>query len=381
MLTVKAHYNQARVFAEFPDQSVLDQLRTLLDCEAFADSRIAVMPDCHAGKGSVVGFTMTLNRLVVPNVIGVDIGCGVECYATGARDIDYKDFDRFLRENVPSGFSRRAEALATGYGDGCYTRVLEHRITEVCRKIALDTDTAFQSIGTLGGGNHFMELERDENGLIYFTVHTGSRHFGLKVAEHHQDKARRRAIRLGLKVTPGLESLPIDDEGAEYLEDMKTAQAYAAVNRRAIARLVLEGYFGLALDKVQHVASVHNYIDFDAGVIRKGAISARQDEDLLIPLNMRDGLVLGKGLGNPEWNFSAPHGAGRRMSRNEARRKLSVGDFEISMRDVWSSTVGKATLDEAPMAYKPARQILEAVGPAVKVEKILKPVYNFKAAE
>jgi tRNA-splicing ligase RtcB (3'-phosphate/5'-hydroxy nucleic acid ligase) len=362
-------YATCEVMIEEIDESARQQIKTFLDCPAFANARIRIMPDVHAGIGSVIGFTATLGARVIPNVVGVDIGCGIASHCLGR--LPWSDFfeplDRHIRANVPSGFDIR---------DACplwpdTESDLIDAVVKVAGETGQDEKRVLRSLGTLGGGNHFIELGKDDGKRVWLTIHTGSRNFGLRIANHHQALA-------GDKGNP-LACLEIA-ESARYCEHMRIAQRYAQLNRRIIALHILDffrehhGVEGVS----ETVESIHNYIDFDDRMIRKGAIAAHRGQRVVIPWNMRDGLVIGTGKGNHDWNFSAPHGAGRVMSRGQARKKLDVGEFEKSMNGVWSSCVGKATLDEAPMVYKDAVTIRQAIGDTVDVEMTVKPLYNFK---
>ncbi|NPV39196.1 RNA-2',3'-PO4:RNA-5'-OH ligase [Brevinematales bacterium NS] len=382
-MKLRGQFTDAEVLIRDIDDATREQIKTLVDCPAFEGQKIVIMPDCHSGKGSVIGFTMKLGDLVIPNIIGVDIGCGIELYRLDTESIDFEKFDRYIRRAIPSGFERHTRPILTGrYEEGYYTRDLEAKIEKISRKIGIDPAVAFCSLGTLGGGNHFIEIDRDEKGRYWLSLHSGSRHFGLQIASYHQKRAKQwvASHEKGWKYRE-LEYLPLSQGGEEYLEDMKVAQKYAEVNRRAMARLILEEFFSQNIDDTETIKSVHNYIDFDDGIIRKGAIRAHSGERLVIPLNMRDGVIIGRGKGRKDWNLSAPHGAGRRLSRHQAKKQLSLEEFRKTMEGVWSSTISIHTIDEAPMAYKPSKLILELLPENVEIEEVVKPVYNFKAVE
>lgn len=379
MLELRGQFASCRVFADHVEQTAIAQIYGFLNCPVFEGAQIRVMPDVHAGAGAVIGFTATLGDRVVPNVIGVDIGCGVQ--AVPVDDVsDFAAFDAHLRATVPSGFAAREAVhpnLVALYARWFARASWDAFVADVDRlaaKIGTDPAHTWRSLGTLGGGNHFVELDRDEAGRTFLVVHSGSRHFGLRVATHHQKKAIARMGKRG-----GLEWLEGDD-AAEYLADMRVAQRFAMLNRLAMLDALLGFWGGAELRPDDVVTSVHNFIG-DDGVIRKGAISAKAGEAVIIPWNMRDGLVLGVGRGNPDWNASAPHGAGRCMGRGEAKRTLRLDDFAATMRDagVWSSCVGRDTIDEAPAAYKPAGEVEAALAETVEVRARLRPVYNFKA--
>ena len=364
MIRLEGRYNSAVVYSDRAEAGALAQVRGLLDHPAFADSRIAVMPDVHVGKGSVVGMTMSMNGRVCPWVVGVDIGCGIDAYNLGAVTPAFAKLDAHIRHAIPAGFHRHAGAR--------HDLPFQEQLEELVRRIAPGKrEHILSSLGTLGGGNHFIELARGQDG-VWLVLHSGSRHLGVLVAEYHQRQAARG------KAPRGLEYL----EGAAaeaYLADMRTAQEYAVANRRLMAAAICRDYFGLEPEGLQHVASIHNYINFEDGIVRKGAVAAHAGQPLVIPLNMRDGTLLGEGLGNPDWNFSAPHGAGRVLGRGEAKRQLSLEEYERTMAGIFSTSVGRATLDEAPAAYKPMAELVDALGPAVRIRERLVPVYNFKA--
>jgi len=374
-----------KVFASDPEATAEAQIRTFLDCPAFAGCHIRIMPDVHAGAGAVIGFTSPVGPGVCPNVIGVDIGCGVLALPLTDQPIDFPAFDERVRNAVPSGFATRdsihpnVATLFHGFGLGKNFLGFLADVEALSIHIGGDPKRAINSIGTLGGGNHFIELDHSaKTGSLWLALHSGSRNFGLRIANFHQDIAKRRHPEAG--ALAWLEG----EEAQDYLRDMRLAQTYARLNRIAMADAIAVAVFGdrRGFDFNSRVESVHNYID-DDGMIRKGAISAKQGESVVIPWNMRDGMILGIGRGNPDWNESAPHGAGRRMGRMEAKRRLSLDDFRDTMRaaGVWSSCVGSDTLDEAPDAYKPAATVEAWLGATVEIVDRLRPVYNFKASE
>lgn len=381
-MEIKGQFNTARVLIDNVDEETLRQIKNIVNHPAFEGDKIVIMPDCHAGAGTVIGFTMKMNEYVIPNVVGVDIGCGIETYKLGKIDIDFKDLDDFIKNNIPSGFDRRKRPAITSYEKGFYDEDFEERLKDLSAKLNLGFDVIINSIGTLGGGNHFLEVDKDDDGNYWFTIHTGSRHFGLEVAQYHQKKAKKLAKgKKEIENFHGLEYLKIDNGGKEYLEDMKIAQRYAQINRIIIARYVVNKYFGLDINKVEIIRSVHNYINFEDNIIRKGAISAHKGEKLIIPLNMRDGIIIGEGKGLKSWNYSAPHGAGRILSRTQAKKSLSLEEFKKSMEGIWTSCIRHGTIDESPMAYKPSEWIIEAIKENVEILYMMKPVYNFKAEE
>lgn len=396
MIEIKGAYNIAKVFTDNIEQGAREQIRQLCDQKFCENSVIRIMPDVHAGAGCTIGTTMTIRNTVVPNLVGVDIGCGMETVKTSALEIDLEKLDRIIHQNIPSGFDIRSKAHP--YAENI-------RLEELKCKKHMDLKRGVLSIGTLGGGNHFIEAARDEEGFIYIIVHSGSRHLGLQVAEYYQKRAYdeltdinhvRREIIQKLKAEGRFEQ--IDDEirkaappkiikslaylrgGGfdDYIHDMRIMQAYADLNRKAMADAIVEI---MKLSVAERFTTIHNYIDLDSMILRKGAISARAAERVLIPMNMRDGSLICSGKGNADWNYSAPHGAGRIMSRTAARNKLSLDEFKREMKGVYTSTANRDTLDEAPMAYKPMDEIIANIKDTVDIVRIIKPVYNFKAAE
>jgi tRNA-splicing ligase RtcB len=391
MQEIKGHKNTAYVYADDIEQEAVNQVHAFLDSPAAEGGRIAIMPDVHAGAGCVVGFTQELggDAKVVPNLVGVDIGCGVSAVALDATKVDFDRFDKYLRANVPSGFNiRESVRPIPGWAGGFVDQIKDivHRIWPEMSGPQADekVNSVMRSIGTLGGGNHFIEINKGEDDRLWLVVHTGSRNFGLQVAHHHQKIAEVAHGKMG-----GLAYLE-GDLRDQYLLDMMAAQELADWNRTTIIE-ILASHFTKGPFILVHeegvVESVHNYIS-KAGVvrpryIRKGAISAYTGERVIVPLNMAEGCIIGTGKGNADWNWSAPHGAGRRMSRGDARRGLKLDRFERVMKDagVWSSCVNEDTLDEAPMAYKRSEGILASLKDTVDIEQILKPIYNFKASE
>ena len=354
----------ARVFAAELESSALGQIRTLCDQPFTAGSRIRVMPDCHAGKGCVVGLTMTVQGRVCPNLVGVDIGCGMEAVRfTPKKGLDFDKLDAFIRENIPSGFSVRSAAHERASGLELDSLVCARHVDK--RRAAL-------SLGTLGGGNHFIEIAEGESGL-WLVIHSGSRRLGLEVAGWYQKMAGEACKAQGI---PYELSFLEGQACADYLADMAVAQSYAAENRALMADLILRG---LKWREEERFTTIHNYIDLMCGVLRKGAVSAREGERLLTPLNMRDGSLLCRGLGNPDWNESAPHGAGRRLSRSEAKGAITLPEFRKAMRGIHSTCISRETIDESPMAYKDAEVIVAALGPTAEIVDRLRPLYNFKA--
>lgn len=398
MIEVEGRYNSARIFTDDADEAALEQVKTLLNQEFVAGSRICMMPDIHAGAGCTIGTTMTIKDKIVPNLVGVDIGCGVFAMKVRETEIDPQKLDSVVRERVPAGFNIRKTPSPLS------SRYLLEQLS--CRN-HVDIDRALRSVGTLGGGNHFIEADRDERGYIWLVVHSGSRHLGVEIATYYQNEAykmlkakhvsdtdeliaelkaegRQREIPEAIKKQKAKQRSGIPKELAyvegplydSYLSDMEIAQDFAMHNRHAIIHEIADG---MGLTPIEMVESVHNYINLDNMILRKGAVSAKEGERLIIPINMRDGSLLCYGKGNPYWNYSAPHGAGRLMSRARAKTRLTVDDFKKEMQGIYTTSVGADTLDESPMAYKSIESIMENIKPTVTVEQIIKPIYSFKA--
>lgn len=374
-MKIQGKYNEAIIYADELDNAALTQIYGMLNIPSFADSSIRIMPDVHFGKGSVVGFTMTLNEYVSPNVVGVDIGCGVDAYKIGNVDINLQEFDEFVNAFIPSGRDTNAIRLTDYY-------TLTSEMEELFIKVSKNNyDRIHKSVGTLGGGNHFNEVNIDRENNLWLLIHSGSRYLGVAVYDYHSLKAKayiKKSFQ-GAGAFHGSEYLPINGEGEEYISDMKLAQSYAFTNREVMAKIIFDKFFGIKFKDIQSIRSTHNYIDFKDNIVRKGAISAHTDEMLVIPMNMRDGVLFCKGKGNAEWNFSAPHGAGRVLSRGETKELVSLEEYQKSMEGIFSSSVSKATLDESPMAYKSMELIMNSIGDTVEIVDVAKPIYNFKA--
>lgn len=399
MKEVKGKYGTAKIFTDLVDEKSIEQVKTLMDQEFVKDCKVRMMPDIHAGAGCVIGTTMEIRGRVCPNLTGVDIGCGMLCAKLYDEEIDLVKLDEIIHKHIPAGFNKRDKIhryfTNTGLSDlGCIDHV--------------DLDNAAYSLGTLGGGNHFIEIDKDDNGNLYLVIHTGSRHLGLEVAKFYQnwaessikadydsaceriinelkDAGRHSEISSELQKFKSSYIIPPKELSSfsgflfkNYIHDMKIVQQYAMWNRMAILDVICEK---AGLEYGPYFHTVHNYIDTDNMILRKGAVSAKDGEKLLIPMNMRDGSLICIGKGNPDWNYSAPHGAGRLMSRTEARTCVSLTEFAKSMDGIFSSTVGFDTLDECPMAYKPMESIVNNIGDTVDILKVIKPVYNFKASE
>ena len=370
----------AYVYAKTLEIKCEDQIKQYLDHPLFADTKVRIMPDVHLGKGSVIGFTATCNEYVVPNLIGVDIGCGVSAFCLGRGAVPFDKLDKFIRKHIPAGKKVNDEIhpmLEEAYDYvGDYTlsfEVFMERVVALTDKFYIPTGRVLKAIGSLGGGNHFIEIDKDEEGCRWLLIHSGSRNLGLNVATFHSELAVERTHEdSSIKFLSGRAA-------EDYMEDMKIAQLYARVNRALMGIQIGWNYFKVGKTKLDCVESIHNYIDFENAVVRKGAISARKDEMVVIPFSMADGAVIGKGCGNAEWNYSAPHGSGRKLSRTQAQG-LSLDEYRKRMKNIWSSCVGKSTLDESPMAYKNTKEILELLGDTVDVERRLMPVYNFKSS-
>ena len=391
MAREEAAMTTINIFADLLDPTAAEQIRQIADHPAI-QGQIAIMPDAHAGAGCVIGFTGHFNRAVIPNIVGVDIGCGVAAVPlAGCRSIDFAALDRYIRRQIPLGMhSRKNERFLeqTGLSD-----LLTERAVRLCDRIERGFYQAegigkhiapLLQLGTLGGGNHFIEIGRDSGGSYHLIVHSGSRNLGKRVAELFQAKARHYTRQQGLSVPHGLEFLPDQEGGQEYSRWMRAAQEFARLNRRVMLAIIL-AFFELELREDILVESVHNYICEQDGMVRKGAISAHKGERVIIPLNMADGTILGSGKGNPVYNFSAPHGAGRLYGRKEMFRRLKEGQYSLkqyadSMRHVFSTSVNRETFDESKFAYKPLAAIEHHLNETVVVEQLLIPVYNLKAA-
>lgn len=419
MKTIEGY--DVKIFTDNVEESALEQIKELLSIDVFSDKKIRIMPDVHAGAGCVIGFTGDLGDKVIPNIVGVDIGCGMRILNLGKlADIDYHAFHEHIRSNVPSGKIVREDKFGfkplVGEEMEIYCEA-KKLVTELfCYRELKDSVRINKSIGSLGGGNHFIELDKDDEENVYLVIHTGSRNLGKQVAEIYQAKAvkhltagadefeetirrtiekykaaGRRSELQGVikKMRKSMEGrLPavrpdlcyLEGEGREhYLHDMRICQRWAVLNRKLIALLLVKFFGSQRLEAAQQWESVHNYIS-DDNIIRKGSISAAAGERCIIPLNMRDGSLLCTGKGNPDWNCSAPHGAGRVLSRTHAYEKITMKDFEASMQGIYSESVNDFTRDESPMVYKPASEIIANIGDTVTIDIIIRPIFNFKAS-
>lgn len=390
-----------KIFTDNIETKAREQIKELLNQDAFKNCKVRIMPDVHAGAGCVIGFTADLGDKVIPEVVGVDIGCGMTWVKIDKKDFSLALLDIIIREYIPSGMNAREEMLSTN--------VDIERL--YCYKELRNVDYVKCSLGSLGGGNHFIEVDKGNDG-IYLVVHSGSRNLGKQVCDIYQQKAiehcsYKEEIKLEKQMAilklksegkqkqiqqeiekidnkyKGKTKLPRDlcyiegQERENYLHDMRMCQKWATDNRKAIINIICEK---MGFKILEFHETIHNYIG-DDNIVRKGAISAYKDEIVLIPMNMRDGCLIAKGKGNLDWNNSAPHGAGRIMSRIEAKNKLSLSEYEKEMKDIYSSSVCKDTIDEAPMVYKPMQEIIKNIGKTVEVLQVIKPIYNFKAKE
>ena len=382
-IVIKGTYNEALVYARAVEMNCEDQILQYLNHEAFHDTRVRIMPDVHLGKGTVVGFTATCNSYVVPSLIGVDIGCGVSAYNLGPGKLPFEKLDRFIRREIPSGMAVHTEMhekIESSYGmirDGTFPGFgdFKQRIRSVCGRTNQNIQRVLSALGSLGGGNHFIEIDLDELKNRWLLIHSGSRNFGLKVARHHEAIAVKETDpRSGIKFLSG-------SKAGDYLEDMASAQMYAGLNRLLMVHIIVEGFFKEKPDYAKYIESIHNYIDFDDRIVRKGAIAAGENQPVVIPFSMAEGAVIGLGRGNAEWNYSAPHGSGRKISRGQALQGLSMDEYRRQMKGVWSTSVSEKTLDESPMAYKRRKDILGFLSETVDITNHLSPVYNFKASD
>lgn len=398
-MKVVGKYNKIKVFAKVVEEEALKQIRTLADFEPFKNCKIRIMPDVHAGASCTIGTTMTITDKIIPNMVGVDIGCGMEVTRFDCDGLDFDRLDAFIRENIPSGMNARKKP---------HDRAGDIDLSELKCADKVKRDLARRSVGTLGGGNHFIEIDADNDNNYYLVVHSGSRHLGLEVANYYQKEAykdlcgvspdkikdlirrlkeqgRRKEISSALSALSH-KAAETDPDMAycekklfdDYIHDMRIIQRFADLNRKVITEEILNG---MGFFKRGSFTTVHNYIDVDNMILRKGAVSAKKGEKLLIPLNMRDGALICTGKGNADWNESAPHGAGRVMSRTKATKTLSLEKYRNEMKGIYSTCISKKTLDESPMAYKSFEDIASCISPTVKIVKRILPIYNFKAEE
>lgn len=393
-----------KIFTDNIEPEALNQIHTLIKQPAFKNCKVRIMPDVHAGAGCVIGFTADLGDKVIPNIVGVDIGCGMLTIELGKIDIDFQFLDNIIRNKIPSGRNTHDSRMVR----------LDDLQKLYCYRELKDSKRLERSIGTLGGGNHFIEIDLDDEGNKYLVIHTGSRNLGKQVAEYYQKLAievmqgkdkiyamqeqlieaykkqgRKKEIEKAIKelhriFNPNPLGIPKElcyltgKYRDQYLHDMEICQKYAVLNRNTIASIILDAMNWKSLGGFE---TIHNYIEINSNIVRKGAISAKDGELLLIPINMRDGSIIGKGKGNSDWNCSAPHGAGRIMSRSKAKEMVSIDEFRQSMEGIYTTSVNQSTIDESPMVYKPIDEIVKNIEDTVEIVKIIKPIYNFKASE
>lgn len=400
MVKIEGRYNTALCFTDSLDKTATGQIKAICDQEAFASSQLRIMPDVHAGLGCTIGTTMTITDKVVPGMVGVDIGCGMETVRLEEGQVDLPRLDELIRSQIPCG--REIRELPHPYH-----QQLELSQLRCARHVKLLR--AQRSIGTLGGGNHFIEVDQGEDGALYLVVHSGSRHLGSEVALYYQNegfhalcgnarfqldelirqmkasgntKEIHKTVKELKKRRAMLTPIPKDlayVEGPlfeDYIHDMEIVQRFAQLNRKAMVDIILSG---MALTAAEEFTTIHNYIDTRSMILRKGAVSARKGEKLLIPINMRDGSLICLGKGNESWNNSAPHGAGRLLSRKDAFDSLSMEEYQAQMEGIFSTCVSRSTLDESPMAYKPMDELIRNIEPTVEILQRIRPVYNFKS--
>lgn len=387
---------QLKIYAKTVEDTAAAEIKEMSECDAYKDCMVRIMPDCHAGSGCTIGTVINIRDRIVPNTVGVDIGCGMQVVRLGKAKVDLAKLDRVVNNEIPSGFNIHEKPVTTV--------ALIDRLH--CRE-AIDDDMAQRSIGSLGGGNHFIEVDEGSDGEKYLVIHSGSRNLGKRVCEYWQRKAEKYCSKLGydeqeiiarLKaegrqreiadaIREAKERAPkvnkdlafVEGEDAEqYLFDMQLCQMYANTNRHYMAKIICDA-MGWLLQNICNFTTIHNYIDIKHRILRKGAVCALNGEQLIIPMNMRDGSLLCTGKGNLDWLYSAPHGAGRLMSRKQAIDNLKMEDFEREMSNVYSTSVCRETIDESPMVYKPMQEIISQIGDTVTINDVIKPIYNFKA--
>lgn len=371
MIRLKGKYAEGIVFSDSREESGIRQIQSLLDQPFSKGANPRFMPDYHAGLGSVIGTTMLVTDEICPNLVGVDIGCGIRTEIFfSERDLDFEKLDQYIRKKIPAGFKVHSKEKNGDFINGLSMK-----------KYLKDLPRLRRSLGTLGGGNHYIEVGASgKEKEFVLTVHSGSRNLGLQVAEFYQKQAVEQTRKRGRKVPPGLETLKVDSKLCrDYLRDMNICIEFARENRREITEIIFEYLGG---ERIEGFETVHNYIEEGKegpDILRKGAVAAYKGHHLAIPMNMKDGFLICEGLGNAKWNYSAPHGAGRLMSRGQAKKNLSVEEYKNSMKGIFTRSVSERTLDEAPKAYKPMDEIVKYIGETVKILKHIKPIYNFKA--
>ena len=400
MIELNGRYGSAKVFTDIIDQTAVSQIITLLNQPMAEGQTVRIMPDVHAGAGCTIGTTMTITDKVVPNLVGVDISCGMETVKLKETHIEPMKLDKLIYAKIPAGFNIREKPHH-------YAEQID--LTELYCYDKINPIRAEKSIGTLGGGNHFIEADKSEDGSIYIVIHSGSRHLGVETASYYQleaykrlngsskedadrlikalkEEGKHKLIESELKKlyntkrtdVPKALAYAQDDLFEQYIHDMKIVSRFAELNRKAMMHEIVKG---MGFHVTEQFTTLHNYIDTDEMILRKGAVSAREGEILLIPINMRDGSLICRGKGNPDWNYSAPHGAGRLLSRGEARNTLTVSQFKKEMKGIYTTSVSSATLDESPMAYKNMEDIVNNITDTAEIVDIIKPIYNFKAGE
>jgi len=399
MFELQGKYSNAKVFTDNIENEAISQIINMCNQSFTEGATIRIMPDVHAGAGCTIGTTMTITDKVVPNLVGVDIGCGMETTVISDKAVDFEKLDNLINAEIPSGFDIRQDLHK-------YAVEFEEELRELRCLSRVNIDRALLSIGSLGGGNHFIEMDKDAIGRLYLVIHSGSRHLGAQVAKFYQEEAFKRLqsnqgevdkiiteykkagrqSEIQSAIAELREKKPIVPkelaycEGElynDYLHDMGITQKFAMFNRQAMTDVIIRG---MGLSVQEQFTTIHNYIDLDVMILRKGSVSAKEGEKLIIPINMRDGSLICKGKGNADWNFSAPHGAGRLMSRSKAKETLTMEEFTQEMAGIYSTSINTSTLDESPMAYKPMDEIVENVKDTVDIIDIIKPIYNFKAS-
>ncbi|MED4056233.1 RtcB family protein [Niallia taxi] len=395
MLEIQGKYNYAKVYTDKVEETAMAQILELCDQEFTKGTKIRIMPDTHAGAGCTIGTTMTITDKIVPNLVGVDIGCGMEVAVIDKNktEVNFDQLDEVIRKHIPSGFSTRESSQFHPYSK----RVDFRNVVA-----PFNLKRAKSSVGTLGGGNHFVELNEMDDKIV-LVIHSGSRNLGKQIAEHYQNLAYNELLSLHQERQGLIDELKAEGRESEieetlkalkrpyvkkdlaylqgksfehYMNDMKIAQHYALLNRKAMVEEITSR---MRWNIAESFTTIHNYIDMEQMILRKGAISARKDEKVIIPMNMRDGSIIAIGKGNKDWNESAPHGAGRLMSRTKAKELVSLEQFKDVMKDVWTTSVNESTLDESPMAYKPMEDIVKHTDDTIEIVQVIKPLYNFKA--
>ncbi|KAJ50969.1 RNA-splicing ligase RtcB [Clostridium tetanomorphum] len=364
MIEINGKYNKAIVYTDNIQDDAIKQIEILCNEQFTKGSKIRIMPDVHCGVGCTIGTTMTIFDKVVPNLVGVDIGCGMEVIKLENNHIELQKLDKLIYEKIPHGFKIR---------DKEHKFIDDIDLNELKCKDKINIARARKSIGTLGGGNHFIEANKDSEGKIYIVIHSGSRNLGHEVANLYQKEACK-SVNSNNKNLAYVSNTLFKD----YIHDMKIVQHFAQLNRKAMLHEIIKG---MKFKVEEEFTTIHNYIDTENMILRKGAVSAKAGEKLLIPINMRDGSLICMGKGNEDWNFSAPHGAGRIMSRSEAKNSFTFNQYKKTMQGIFTTSVKKETLDECPLAYKPMEEIIGNIKDTVEIVEKITPIYNFKAAE